>query len=123
MRILSTGIDIVEVARIKDIYDKYDYKFLSKVLTQEEIELLKEKGKGFYESLAARVAAKESVYKALNSYSSSSKPRWKEIKIYNEESGSPSVLLDKKLNSGVTVVLSLSHTDKYAVANALVVRE
>ena len=123
MKILSTGIDIVEVERVKKIYSRYGRSFLSKILTTEEIEKLENKGKFFYQSLASRIAAKEAVYKALNSYNSDIKPSWKDIKIENQDNGSPYISLDSKLTPGLGIVLSLSHTDNYAVANALVIQE
>jgi holo-[acyl-carrier protein] synthase len=123
MKILSTGIDIVEVERVKSIYSRYGRKFLNKVLTPEEIEKLGNKNKAFYQSLAARIAAKEAVYKALNSYHLGIKPSWKDIKIESQENGSPFVSLNFELNPKINIVLSLSHTDNYAVANALLIEE
>ncbi|MDP8233833.1 MAG: 4'-phosphopantetheinyl transferase superfamily protein, partial [Candidatus Saelkia tenebricola] len=93
MKILSTGIDIVEVKRIKNIYFKFGTRFLDKVLTLEETSRLEDKGKSFYQSLAGRIAAKEAVYKALNSYDSKIKPKWQEITVYNQDNGSPAVSL------------------------------
>ena len=123
MKILSTGIDIVEVERIKKICSRFEARFLNKVLTKEEIEKLEDKGKGFYQSLSGRVAAKEAVYKALNAFNSSIKPSWKQIRIYNQGSGSPIVELNGKSEPDTIVVLSLSHTNRYAVAHALLIRE
>lgn len=123
MKILSTGIDIVEIKRIKNIYFKFGNKFLDKVLTLEETSRLEEKGKGFYQSLAGRLAAKEAVYKALNSYDSKIKPKWRQITIYNQNNGSPAVSLNITLEAGAAIVVSLSHTNDYAVASALLIKE
>ena len=123
MKILATGIDIVEVKRVKNIYFKFGNRFLDKVLTLEETSRLEEKGKGFYQSLAGRLAAKEAVYKALNSYDSKIKPKWHQITIYNQDNGSPAVSLNITLEAGIIIVVSLSHTNDYAVANALLIKE
>ena len=37
MRIIGTGIDIVEIARIEKSLEKYDEKFAEKILHLEEI--------------------------------------------------------------------------------------
>lgn len=123
MKILSTGIDIVEVEKVKKIYLKYGRKFLKRVLSSEEIDELEYRGKTFYQSLSGRIAAKESVYKAINSYDSKIKPTWKEIRIDIQKNGSPSVSVGFNLNPDIVIVLSLSHTDNYAVANALLIEE
>ncbi len=122
MKILATGIDIVEVKRIKNIYLRFKARFLNRVLTLEEAGDLENKG-NYYQSLAARVAAKEAVYKALNSYDSKIAPKWKDISIYNQDNGSPGVRLNSSLDFGATIVLSISHTDNYAVANAILLQE
>jgi holo-[acyl-carrier protein] synthase len=122
MKILATGIDIVEVNKVKEIYSKFGRKFLTKVLKDEEIRFLEEKKKGFYQSLAGRIAAKEAVYKALNSYDKNIRPRWKEMTIHNQENGSPVVIFNPGYKFDFQIVLSVSHSDKYAVANALLIQ-
>ncbi|MDP8215838.1 MAG: holo-ACP synthase [Candidatus Kaelpia imicola] len=123
MKILATGIDIIEVKRVKNIYLKFKDRFLNKILTLEEAGELESKGKSYYQSLAARVAAKEAIYKALNSYDHRITPKWKDISIYNQENGSPGVRLNFNLDLGAAIVLSISHTDNYAVANAILLQE
>ncbi len=122
MKILSTGIDIVEVEKVKNIYVRFGKKFLTKILKDEEIRFLEEKKKGFYQSLAGRIAAKEAVYKALNSYNENIKPKWKEMSIHNQENGSPTVIFNSEYKFDFQIVLSVSHSEKYAVANALLIQ-
>jgi len=122
MKILATGIDIVEVERVKKIYSKFGRKFLNKILKDEEIRFLEEKKKGFYQSLAGRIAAKEAVYKALNSYDEDIKPSWKQMTIHNQENGSPVVIFNPSYKFDFQIVLSVSHSEKYAVANALLIQ-
>ena len=122
MKILATGIDIVEVEKVKNIYSRFGKKFLTKILKDEEIRFLEEKKKGFYQSLAGRIAAKEAVYKALNSYDVNIKPKWKEMSIHNQENGSPMVIFNPSYKFNFQIVLSVSHSEKYAVANALLIQ-
>lgn len=61
------GIDIVEIAQVKKIYDKHERLFLEKVLTSKEIEELNTKNKRlFYQYLSFFIAAKEAIFKALS---------------------------------------------------------
>lgn len=124
MKILSNGIDIVEVQRIKQIYQKWGKKFLCKVLTENEIYLLHNKAKAFYQFLAARLAAKEATYKAINSFNKELKPGWRDIEVFNEESGSPQIKFRSRcLPQGSSIILSISHTHNYALASAILVEE
>lgn len=121
MKGLSTGIDIVEIGRVRDLYQKYGEKFLNRVLTSDEIRELEGKGKGFYQSLAGRIAAKEAIYKALNAFDSNIKISWKQVKIFNQANGVPSVILDGAMaGRSFTIRLSLSHSKIFAVATAVV---
>jgi holo-[acyl-carrier protein] synthase len=120
MKILANGIDIVEVERIKKTYRKWGDSFLQKVLTKEEIELMKNKKKSFYQSLSARLAAKEATYKAVNGFDKKLKLGWKDLEILNSDNGAPKINFKKKLLSEDTsIILSISHTHNYAIANAI----
>lgn len=74
------GIDIVDIGRVKKIYDRHGLFFVSKILNEEEIaELLPQQHPNFYQSLGSFIAAKEAVFKAC----SQEELDWKEIRIYN----------------------------------------
>ena len=62
--IVSTGIDIVEVERIKEMGEKHGDKFLKRSFTPREIKYCAAR-KYKYEHFAARFAAKEAVMKTL----------------------------------------------------------
>ena len=64
---ITTGIDIIEVDRIKSAVQELGDTFLNKIYTMSEIEYCnKSKGDIKYQHLAARFAAKEAVFKALS---------------------------------------------------------
>jgi holo-[acyl-carrier protein] synthase len=105
--IKGIGIDIVEVEKIKTIISKWGDKFLNKCFTKNEILYCNNKSNP-YIHYAGKFAAKEAVMKATG-YSSS----YKKIEILNEKDGKPN-LFDNK-----NVMLSIAHTDKYAVAFAI----
>jgi holo-[acyl-carrier protein] synthase len=113
----SVGIDFVQVKRIKSSLDKFGEHFLKRIFTQEEVEYCQKKKKPEIH-LAARFAAKEATMKALGTGWSSG-IKWTDIKIKNNEKGKPEIQLEGKaqeLLQNRKIVVSLSHTDEYAVA-------
>lgn len=65
MSILGVGSDIVAVARIGDLIDRYGDRFLDRCFRPEEKEYITSRGRGAAHSAAARWAAKEALLKAL----------------------------------------------------------
>lgn len=123
--IIGTGVDIVEISRIRQAADKWKDKFLSRVFTEKELGYANSK-KFACQHLAARFAAKEAVLKAFGD-SSINNMEWKNIEIINNKDGKPMVRLNgeaKRMMAkrGVRdIIVSLSHTKNYAVANAILV--
>lgn len=112
--ISGTGIDIIEIDRIAQSIERWGDGFLDHVFLKEEIEYA-QKHKHAAQHFAARFAAKEAVYKAINDKTIG----WKDIKITNDEDGRPHCTIlregfDKK------ILISLSHSKNYAVANAII---
>lgn len=121
MPVIAVGTDICDVRRIKDIEEKYANRFLRKVFTTQEISYcLKKVTK--YTSLAARFAAKEALLKALGTGLRSGL-QWKEIEIDNDQLGKPFFRFHgqtKKILSGRSVLLSMSHTEQNAIAFVII---
>ena len=65
MKILC-GTDIIEISRIKESIENLGDKFLNRVYTQKEIAYCESKKTQKYQSYAVRFAAKEAVFKALD---------------------------------------------------------
>ena len=116
------GIDLVEVGRIKKALNRWGERFLNRVFTPEERNYCK--SKAFPEqSLAARFAAKEAVLKAIGTGLSGG-IRWTDVKIVNDKKGKPEVRLGKKITQRIgnkKILLSISHTKKIAIAQAILV--
>lgn len=116
MPILGVGTDIVEVERIKDVFDRQP-AFAQRVFTQAELDYCLGK-ESRYLHLAARFAAKEAVAKALGRSFS-----WQDVEIVSGAEGKPGVVLHGKAK-GVArdagVHISISHTKNYATAVAIV---
>jgi holo-[acyl-carrier-protein] synthase len=74
------GTDIVEVERIKKIYQRHGSALLEKVLDQQEItELPAERSRFFFRRLSLYIASKEAIYKACPNQDLG----WKDIVIRN----------------------------------------
>jgi holo-[acyl-carrier protein] synthase len=118
----SLGIDIVEVKRVKTLMEKWGDRFLHRVFTPGEIAYCR--GKNAPEqSFAARFAAKEAILKAIGTGLSQG-IRWTSMEIVNDENGSPSVKLGERIkdkSGDKKILISMSHTKEYAVAQAILV--
>ena len=112
--IIGTGIDIIEIDRIKNTVEKWGDRFLDRVFDPLEISYAQARSLAA-QHFAGRFAAKEAVYKALGDRALG----WKDIIITNDESGKP-VCRVTGLSLERKVHLSISHSKYYAVANAIV---
>lgn len=124
--LVGLGSDLVDVDRIRGVWDRQGERFLERVFTEEERQYclgMKYPHKHF----AARFAAKEAVAKA---FSTGIGPllSWKSVSVYHGERMDPRVRLDEKGQAllrdvGAThVLLTLAHTDGQALAVAALVR-
>ena len=112
--IVGTGVDIIEISRIRKSVDTWGDRFLCRVLNPEEISYAKSHAVP-YPHYAGRFAAKEAIYKALGDKAIS----WKDLTITNDPDGKPLCHI-KGLRPGRVVHLSISHSKFYAVASAVV---
>jgi holo-[acyl-carrier protein] synthase len=109
------GIDIIEVARIKGIMEKYGDKFFNRILTENEIAYCK-KFTNSEVHFAGRFASKEAYSKAIGT-GISKDFGWKDIEILNDERGKPYINHTKKNEySGFKFNISISHTKDYGCA-------
>ena len=112
--IIGTGIDIVEIARIKNAVERWGDAFLRHVFTPAEIEHAG-KFKFPYQHYAGRFAAKEAVFKAMGLPHLS----WHDVTIINDAEGKPVCHdINKKFKN--RLLISIYHSREYAVASAIV---
>lgn len=120
--VIGIGIDIIEIERIQKSVEKFGDLFLNKVFTPLELEYSTSKANK-YQHLAARFAAKEAVAKALASGWDKGF-KWKDIEVYNERNGMPSVNLYGELKSFLgsdkALKITMSHSDHYVTCFAIV---
>lgn len=125
--ILGTGVDIVEVFRVRDAVGKWGDNFISKIFTAREIRYSNAR-RFSHQHLAARFAAKEAVVKAFGE-PRRSPIRWTDIEVLNDREGKPVIefhndalkLKKKKKVSGV--IVSMSHSKNYAIANVILLKK
>ncbi|HWI59726.1 MAG TPA: holo-ACP synthase [Bacillota bacterium] len=121
--ILGVGIDIIEVARIQASYERFGSRFLDRILHPNEIRYcLSHKAPGPF--MAVRFAAKEAISKAFGT-GIGAQLGWHDMEVGRKESGEPFVTLHGggqqllQERGGRVVLISLSHTQHYATAVAV----
>ena len=116
---LTVGVDIIELSRIRAVYERWGQKFLDRIYTPEEQAYCR----GRIPQLASRFAAKEAVMKALGTGIRG--VGWKDIQVTRRRGGPPQIALHNRGKAmaermGVTqVAISLSHSQEYAVASVV----
>ena len=121
MKVIGTGVDIVENSRIKKSIA--NNSFLNRVFTNKEI-LISKKIKNKTSYFAKRFAAKEAFVKSLGTgfrYGLN----LKDISIINDKLGKPSFFINKKIKNLIkkrfkinsfNFFLSISDEKKYSIA-------
>ena len=125
MKIIGTGVDIVENSRIKKSI--LNNSFLNRVFTSEEILFSKNvKNKSTY--FAKRFAAKEAFVKSLGTGFRNG-INFKDISVKNNNLGKPQLYLSKKIKSFLShklkykkykIHLSLSDENKHSIAFVII---
>lgn len=118
---IKTGIDIIEIERVKQSIENTEGKFCERVYTKEEIQYCENKKSQKYQHYAARFAAKEAVFKAISSILENKyEIAWKDIEILNDEKERPYVvILNKNVQDIENIDISISHCKDYAVASVV----
>jgi holo-[acyl-carrier protein] synthase len=113
---LRTGVDLMEVSRVRSAIERHGDKFIARIFTEFE---QRECG-GRFDSLAARFAAKEATAKALGC--GIGDVRWLDIEIRSDEKKAPHLYLygeGEKMAKELGLSnwsVSLSHTETHAIA-------
>ena len=119
MEILGIGTDIIEIERIARAAGRGP-RFINKVFTQRERDYCLGK-KSCDSHLAARFSAKEAVGKAIGRPLS-----WQDVEMVNDGNGKPHINLygeAKKIVGDGKVFITVSHSEHYATAVAMLVKE
>ncbi len=119
--ILGTGIDIIEIGRIRTAIGRES--FIRRVFTLEEQAYCESRGVQRPSSYAARFAAKEAVMKAFGTGLAGG--NWTDIEVIPAEGGRPLVRLHgsfarlAETQQVGEIHISLTHAREYAAAQAI----
>lgn len=118
--IVAIGIDIIEVARIREVLWRTP-GFRRRVFTAAERSYCDSRGVVSAQHYAARFAAKEAMLKALQTGWRGG-ITWQDVEVAAHESGAPYLILEGVVKdlfaaSGATTAhLTMSHTSEHAIA-------
>jgi holo-[acyl-carrier protein] synthase len=125
--IISIGIDIIEVSRVREVLLRTP-RFAERVYTERERAYCESRGAVSAQHYAARFAAKEAALKALGTGWSGG-IAWQDIEISVRDGGGAPVLIfsgrvrELYEQSGATAShLSISHTSEHAIAEVILER-
>jgi holo-[acyl-carrier protein] synthase len=124
--IYGIGVDLVRVARIARVMERYGDRFLSRVFTAREIAYCR--GKTWaVAALAMRFAAKEAFSKALGVGLRRDGIRWREVEVIPNPMGKPELYVSGRAaqlceTAGIAN-MHLTLTDEDAHALAVVILE
>ncbi len=116
MSAYGTGVDLIEIARIRAVLERRGSRFLNRIYTQRERDYCG----GRVAELAVRFAAKEAVMKALGTGMRGI--AWREIEILANARGKPVVLLHGRARARANrtglcdIDISLTHARELACA-------
>ena len=121
--IVSIGIDIIEVARIREVLLRTP-RFADRVFTAAERAYCDSRGAVAAQHYAARFAAKEAALKALQTGWRGG-ISWQDVEVAAYESGAPYLIFSGQAleifqRTGATAThLSISHTTQHAIAEVV----
>jgi holo-[acyl-carrier protein] synthase len=121
--IIAVGLDVVELPRARSLLARHGVRILERTLTAVERQYIDSLGDPA-PAFAARLAAKEAVYKALQVLPGARAVGWREIGVRRLPDGRPEVELCGRAAEllrphRVSIHLSLSHSRDVAAAVAI----
>jgi holo-[acyl-carrier protein] synthase len=115
----STGVDIIEIERVRRSLERFGERFLDRVYTEAEQAYCRARSP----QLAGRFAAKEAVSKALGT--GIRRIHWRNVEILPNPAGAPRVTLHGRAKQRfdalglASMEVSISHSRDNAVAVAI----
>ena len=125
MIVKGIGLDLVPIARMRDIIARWNDRFLSRVFTDAEIAYCRAR-RDPVPHFAARFAAKEAALKALGTGLSLG-ISWRELEVRRERGQPPTLVLSgrsqeaSRRRGGGRILVTLTHDGDYAMAQAMFV--
>ena len=125
MTFVGVGIDLVDLDRIRTLLTNKGERALARFFSDGERQYLATRPDATGHA-AARIAAKEAVYKAMQSLPGARGVGWREIEVSRDAEGRPAILLHglaarlAEQRGGLQIQVSLTHSATAAGAIALV---
>jgi len=122
MRIIATGIDLIECQRIRQVWQRHGDHLLERLLTPAERTYVQSHREPV-PRLAGRFAAKEAILKVLGT-GWRGQISWRDMEILNNPLGTPAVSLTGECariasQLGIAqILISITHTENFAAATA-----
>ncbi|HJQ69557.1 MAG TPA: holo-ACP synthase [Blastocatellia bacterium] len=121
--IIAIGIDIIEIARVAEVFSRQGERFRKRVFTETEIDYCERRASRM-SSYAARFAAKEAAMKALGTGWSDG-VRWRDIEVVRGEKGAPALRMHGRALERLHEIgarrahVSLTHSEQIAMAQVI----
>ena len=128
MSVLGVGIDLVDLARVARLLESKGEHAMARFFTDDERTYLGSRPAPIGHA-AARIAAKEAVYKALQSLPGARAVGWRDIEVTRDGDGRPAIRLHgiaaelASQRGGLRIQVSLTHSESSAGAVAVVFDE
>jgi holo-[acyl-carrier protein] synthase len=125
LTVIGVGIDLVDLERVKALLTNKGDHAMTRLFTESEREYLASRPDPTGHA-AARIAAKEAVYKAMQSLPEARGVGWREIEVSRDLEGRPAIRLHglaERLSrevGGLRIQVSLTHSATSAGAIAVV---
>ena len=125
MSVRGIGIDLVPISRMRQVMERWQERFVTRVFTPAEIAYCRSR-RDPAPHFAARFAAKEAGLKALGTGLRLG-VSWRELEVRRERGGPPILVLRgrsreiARARGADRMLLALSHDGDYAIAQAMLV--
>ena len=123
--VIGVGIDLVDLERVRVLLANKGEQAMTRFFSEKEREYLSTRPDATGHA-AARIAAKEAVYKAMQSLAGARGVGWREIEVSRDSEGRPAIRLHglaarlSDENGGLRIQISLTHSATSAGAIAVV---
>jgi holo-[acyl-carrier protein] synthase len=123
--VIGVGIDLVDLERIRSLLASKGEQAMTRFFSQKERDYLSTRPDATGHA-AARIAAKEAVYKAMQAVTGARGIGWREIEVSRDPEGRPAIQLHglaarlSQEQGGLTIQISLTHSALSAGAIAVV---
>lgn len=123
--VIGVGIDLVDLERVRSLLANKGEQAMTRFFSEKEREYLATRPDATGHA-AARIAAKEAVYKAMQSLNGARGIGWREIEVSRDPAGKPAIQLHglaarlARERGGLRIQISLTHSAISAGAIAVV---